>query len=85
MPNELSSTRTNVFTCVPVYSNRLEVTLYKEAPGAWSALVVGDTQGQVVLDDEQRQRVHEQLAHLTSSTLVNNAQSSYVFSFYPCT
>ena len=46
------------------------MTLYKETPGAWSALVVGDTRGELVLDDAQRQRVQEQLEHLTSSTWV---------------
>ena len=46
------------------------MTLYKETPGAWSALVVGDTRGELVLDDAQRQRVQQQLEHLTSSTWV---------------
>ncbi len=54
---------------------RLEVTLFKESPGAWPIVVVGDTRGQLVLDEAQRQRVHEQLAHLTSDTWVQTILS----------
>lgn len=50
---------------------RLEISLIKKAGGClWPELIVGDAQGELILDPAQNAAVAERLMHLTSDEMV---------------
>uniref|UniRef100_A0A8C4WK59 NudC domain-containing protein 1 n=1 Tax=Gopherus evgoodei TaxID=1825980 RepID=A0A8C4WK59_9SAUR len=64
-----------------IRDNSLEISLIKKDEGPmWPELIVGDAQGEFIMDSSQCSAVAERLMHLTSEEMVNLGSNQYLFS-----